>query len=610
MPSTSLFKEIEGPISPSPMSGRPRSLFFRALAFVLLSLFLPVCRGSGPPISTAMGGIALKPVPRDRNQGAIVFHEEGPCPWLARDTGFLGMTRAAGLLRARGFRVSASQLPLADLIPELSDRDILIIATKKHFSYSPADLRTFSRWIRSGGAALVMGEHEDAYASSSLGANHLLAEAGMAFTSDCLSLDGSAWFRTSDGPGGLSAEFYAVPEIVFSRVSGPDRPVPLFSIPDGSQEGAGKGIVLAAGARVGAGSLAAIADSEGFLNGGGRIGISAEGNPDLLLRLVSWLSKGGSIPSGPMGIPGRDKTGAVLNKTVDHSCGKAAVKVKMTLTRLWLLNGFGCLEPDEFIDGTGRFLEYLGRNGVAVTVSASPPAEGFDLTMVVSPTQGIPPAIADAISAKPSILVGDPWTRLDNFTDNGIFLTSLGMEDTEEYPLSPLAARYGAKVTHLALYDPSNQRHPTEVSAVFTQHAGATIPGTPVQLFRATAVEGGAGFSPLLQCPAGTLASAASLGMDERIPFSREMTLTHYDNSDVHPENVGATAYEAGLARDSRVSGGSSPPPPYSVVMASDRCLICGDAELFCGPAVRFKGHREFWKTVVTWIHELEVANR
>ncbi|MBN1532668.1 MAG: DUF4350 domain-containing protein, partial [Spirochaetes bacterium] len=259
-----------------------------ALAIMLLPVFLLVRDGYTPPERV----IAPRTV-------EVLYDESHGNVWGIHDTGFYGYSEFARLLREHGIAVSPLTITLDKALKRrvgYSTGKLLVLNVAKFQHYGQEELAAVENFVRTGGALLCIGEHENIYGSSDF-QNQVLHRFAMEFKNDYV---GDVIPHEKLERGDLEdLNQRAVSPILGLRdvrhlLSAPVSPrdvAPSYTeLLYGYREG--KKIAIAAGRTCGRGRVAAVGDSELFWNGDGRIGIGAGDNRRFLLRLYQWLLDG------------------------------------------------------------------------------------------------------------------------------------------------------------------------------------------------------------------------------------------------------------------------------------------------------------------------------
>ncbi|MFX1450725.1 MAG: hypothetical protein ACFFCM_07785 [Promethearchaeota archaeon] len=91
----------------------------------------------------------------------IVFDTSHFQVWSIWDTGFVGYSDLAILLRNNNFKVSASTNFLNETIPSLKKGDILVLNLGKYQTYTDQEITLIVQFVQQGGGVLVIGEHDN-----------------------------------------------------------------------------------------------------------------------------------------------------------------------------------------------------------------------------------------------------------------------------------------------------------------------------------------------------------------------------------------------------------------------------------------------------------------
>jgi hypothetical protein len=253
--------------------------------------------------------------PKFQENPEIVFDASHNQFWSVWDTGVVGYSQLAVLLREAGYRVSENQLPLASILPNLTESAVLVLGAPQYATYSKEEVGAVVAFVKKGGGLLLLGEHEDFF-SINTEQNKLGQQFGMRFKSDLINdplhsiAEIPQWLKVGSEPFGLNdiglfaaasmeldeqAEVLAVASADASLEPEKDDTIEkALSYVDtltGDSEGQEKeSFVVAARAEFGLGRVITVSDSEFLWNWNDGVGLNYGENVDFSLKVFSWLS--------------------------------------------------------------------------------------------------------------------------------------------------------------------------------------------------------------------------------------------------------------------------------------------------------------------------------
>lgn len=577
-------------------------------ASILLTLFI-FSWGLGPLLSLPVSLRELNYIPhfpekyspKNLVAGEVVFLEGRETPWLLRDRGFCGYWEMAGKLQSQGFRVSRSQ---GDILASLNRQEpigsVLIIPPGKYQKIGGWEIDALSRWIHSGGSVLVMGEHEDAYRVSSQFHNHLLAPFGMIINSDCLfDSEGSSWISIDTNPSaGDTVVFYAAPSISILKTN--LKSTVFASAETVSQNGDKK--IICCGIEYGMGRVVALGDSENIFNGGPGFGLKEHKNADFFIRLIKWCLKvqdSGSYDETNLSRPRK-------NAGSEFPFSEGTEKL------VWFYSGSNCIDLRS-PEGPGIFASMLRENGFGLWLAETPPPpDRWAATLVLGPMELIPEELAQRILSRKTIILRDPATVLDAYTNNGIFLHQLGFRELGENPMKNFERLTGVEFQPFSCFDPVNNlaglpsfarvRVSPELSAFRVPSEDASGRNMVLRAGRLDIKEPAGKWKPLISLLPSGFVSSAALGLDERVPFRADINRQYYDKKDVNPMNLAPGEYQEGLSIDTRPLGGGNPEAPHLIAIYNEDTILGADTELLTNTGRWNRLSRLFARFAVKWI--------
>ncbi len=491
--------------------------------------------------------VLLLTAPRAGARGRVVVDLHRQAPWLLTDTGALGHSELRRELTNLGLRVVGETRPLDRVAPALDAGDLLFLSVSKFGRYASTEIEAVDQLVRRGGRVVVFGEHDDVYRVSSGLQNPLLAPHGLRFAHDSILVDGADWITVdARALGVLGARFYCSPTLV---AEGPGTVILSDRLP-----------LIGERLHPSGGRLVAVADSEFTLNGeytkgrAARFGLRDGFNRAMILSVVRRLLA--------------DGTGVLPAFTTPPppfftARGTAAVHVYAGP------NG-GAADGES--DGFGDLLAHLSARGVPLR-----PADDLDRIpdgaplLLLHPLGGPPTGARDRFGRV--AVIGDAWSEIDDYTDNGMLLRDAGIAD----PPPPFFARFlaarGIRFPPGQMLDLDRFRE--EEAALFAPLPGGT---GEAALKRAGLILARGTLEVLAPFAASSFWNPVSLGLDERVPWSRTMERCFYDRRDERPENVGRAKWEANLAIPTRPSSDLPPGRPALLVRAGET-LALADAD-------------------------------
>lgn len=503
------------------------------------------------PVAAALGAwlwLSL-PAPPAGARGIVAIDLHRQAPWLLADTGALGHSELRRELLAAGLRPVGETRPLDRVVPELDPADLLFLSVSKYQSYATGEIAAVASFVENGGKVLLFGEHDDVYGVSSGLQNPMLAPFGMRFAHDCLVRDGSYWIAVSARElGVLGAWFYASPTL---EVTGPGARLIVAEPP-----------VVGEFVHPSGGRVVAVADSEFTLNGehprgkAARFGIRHGFNRAMALALVRRALTGGA------GDPSR----------FDGTAGFAFDPPGPDAVHVFAGENGGL--PDRAPDGFARLLDRLRAAGLRIARCDDPAAlpDGAML-LLLHPLSG-PDADDTARFGRVAVL-GDAWSAIDDYTDNGMLLRDAGIRDPPPpYFVRHLAAR--------GIDFPPGYLMTLEAFREEETAFAVTLPGTSAEVAvkRAGVVRAGTAGSleVLLAAPPGAFHNPVTLGLDERVPWRRDMERRFYRREDERPENTGRAKWEANLGIPTRPAS-DVPAGPWALLARRGATLVLADAD-------------------------------
>jgi hypothetical protein len=188
------------------------------------------------------------------------------------------------------------------------------------------------------------------------------------------------------------------------------------------------------------------------------------------------------------------------------------------------------------------------------------------------------PLVGDEIARidkmKRLIVIGDAYSEFDDYTDNGMILTSAGFTN-------PPPSFFVEVLTRKKLFFPAGclmnvknfREEETAISSPFNvgtnsiqiqlKRAGLILPSEEQRICLSS---GEHFYNPL------------SLGLDERVPWCGTMETTFYNRKDVPPENVGPKKHQQNLLKKTRPQS-NVPSGPYGIVTIKESTFVLTDAD-------------------------------
>lgn len=470
--------------------------------------------------------------------GRVVFDHYRPAPWLLNDSGVLGMSQLDTMLQSEGLRPIVSLRPLNVIIPAMDNQDVLLLSVSKFCSYRAEEIEAVRVFVARGGKLLAFGEHDDVYKVSSQLQNPMLAAFGISFAKDTIFSGGEQWISVACSELSVQrARLYATVTVCCR----PPARLLQASIPVlGCYENDQGGRVLAVG------------DSEFPLNGTPGFGIDDGDNRIFSLNLIRFLLSGR--------IPERDEP---WRETM------MIPAMGSTKQRVFVYAGPGGGHNDDEADGFSILLKTLARNGLLIQpmTDLSGMADGADL-ILLRPLQKIP----QTIRWRRVVVLADTWSRLDEYTDNGILLKEIGIEEHNSPPgFVQFLAERGVTCLPGNVY---RLEHFLEEERSFRIEM---TDGVMLQCKRASPVRADSA-ETLLQMPENTYATPVCLGLDERVPYRPQMETGFYDPRDDRPENVGPLRWQKLSGRNTRPAS-DVPAGPWSLLLKKGEILVLADAD-------------------------------
>ncbi|PKK90859.1 MAG: hypothetical protein CVV64_08235 [Candidatus Wallbacteria bacterium HGW-Wallbacteria-1] len=549
--------------------------FTVALLFITLHFPAMICHGLTVPIKNFITGKTADPEP------AIYFFENNETPWLGRDTGFCGYSLICKILEKQGYTVSRLYNNLQASLNFIDpDSSLLIIPPGKYQKFRGYEIDSLEKWVARGGALIVMGEHENAYLGSSEYHNHILSVFGLFLESDCILNDeDSAWLSIDTNfSNGKKVEFYASPSIQLADKS---MKTTIFAQADGRIKDEDKKIICC-GVQYKGGKVIVLGDSENIFNGDANIGVQREGNTDFFLSLADWALNSvhrRNLSRANKCLPGDRPQSSSLKP------GNSMTEVKPGT--IWFYTGSGIISPDR-VDGASLFLGRLQSNGWEIILSDQPPLTDWEASIIFNPSEVIASDTAELLCSRKCIIVHDPWTVLDNYTNNGIFLHTLGMREQGPRPLMFIESITGVEFQPVSCLDPTVN---LDFKATFPKVnlsdeilSHSTMKNGPFHVLRAGRLQIVKKtlnpWIPLISLYDTGFVSSTALGLDERVPYRSSLNRSKYDKSDVNPSNLAPGEFQEGLAIDTVAAGGANPSPPHLIAVSNSRFILAYDTEL------------------------------
>lgn len=440
----------------------------------------------------------------------------------------------------------AETRPLDRATADLDRDDLLFLSVSKYQAYATAEIAACAAFVARGGKMLVCGEHDDVYRVSSGLQNPMLAPFGLRFAHDCLAVAGNDWIEVSSRElGVLGAVFYASPTL---HAEGPGTRILSDGLPVIGQFDHRSG-----------GRVVAVADSEFTLNGeyprgrAARFGIRHGFNRAMAHALVRRAL---ALEGRP---PARDSAAGAF---AYPATGEVHV-----------FTGRNGGIPDAEADGFSRLLAGLSERGLRLTRAddfAAIPSGAAAL--LLHPLEG--PELAGRDRLGRVAVIGDAWSEIDPYTDNGMLLGEAGIGD----PPPPFFARFlsARGIAFPAGYLMDLDRFREEQTAVSAWPPHADTP--EVALKRSGLLLAGPRVEPWLLPAPTTFWNPVCLGLDERVPWRPDMERDFYRREDERPENTGRAKWEANLRIPTRPAS-DVPAGPRAALARCGETLALADAD-------------------------------
>lgn len=396
----------------------------------------------------------------------IVFDRSHSQIYSIYDTGFCGYSDLAEIMKNKGFRVEETAAPLLKKIAGLTSNDILFLGLSKTGDYNSSEIEAIHDYIRNGGNAIFVGEHNNANSNwkMSLYQNHVLASMGVQFrddeimeydTSQCIippeeneDMKSSWWFFAS-GRGPLDG-LNKVPIYAAASIDIESNATPILSAsPDAKPSEA----VVAALINYGSGKAVCIGDSEVMWNGGGYMSINYANAARFVSNMLDLLVKPQNVTvesdydlfTGSHDISVKIQGNKQLSLNIDGGtaamssipgAGNYTISVDVERdghmdfisgkTVIKRINFFAPPGKGNFsvlidergsargVDGGGssilKFARIVRDGGAKVFASSSMTGAGFDSCIMVNPVRNVTPEWV--LNGKRGIIAADFYTTL------------------------------------------------------------------------------------------------------------------------------------------------------------------------------------------------------
>ena len=512
--------------------------------------------------------IGLVPSIEVAAKGRLFFDAYRQTSWLLSDTGLLGLSSLRKIIIDSGLRPIRFKAPLDRVIPELDRGDILFLSVVKYGKYSSSELKAVKSFVRRGGRVLVIGEHENMYQSSSVMQNPLVSNFGFRFNHDSIIVGDSSWIKVgSDVLNCRGAIFYCSPTI---QVIGPKARIISNRHP-------------VIGVYRSQGRVMVVGDSEFYHNGQGRrFGMGHGNNAAMSKAIIKWLAAG----------PIRDSSVRYQPRNFFVSTQKAA---NATVLHVYL-GGYGGF-PDHELDGYALFLEELERFGFQVRLQWNLKAIPRKAKVIFLHTlRGRVPSLAGRFDK--IVVIGDSYTVIDSYTDNGRTLFQMGLRPLKRPFFARLLKQRGIEfppgtlMNLQAFWDEETNFGVESREGYFigVKRPGLVLPRSSTP-------------SPLI-AKAPVFYNPVNFGLDERVPWKKRMQKKYYDLKDVRPENVGMVQYLENLKLPTRPQS-DVPPGPYALVHRRGKTLVVADGDMLTNEYLDY--YPDNCKAV-TWIRDFLVG--
>lgn len=218
----------------------------------------------------------------------VIFDQSNEQVYSPFDEDFSGMSILCNLLRKNGFNVSLNFTPLKIILKNITPKGkILFLGAAMYRRYSYDDLNAIDIFLKKGGAALVIGEHNNVFCLNDM-QNDLLEKYNIkildaAAESASFSFINRIWpLCSSDALKIDSVTVYFPAPLKLSEQS-----IPLLEI---KNYAVSSKKIIAAYSPVGNGKIAVIGDAEIFWNMIEGFGISNKNNSKFVINFFKFLS--------------------------------------------------------------------------------------------------------------------------------------------------------------------------------------------------------------------------------------------------------------------------------------------------------------------------------
>ncbi len=467
--------------------------------------------------------------------------------WLLKDTGVVGGSEFIRILIKNGFRPILSKAPLTDVLKIANTNDILFLTVSKYQTYQPKEIDGVFEFIYKGGNLLILGEHEDVYNVSSGLQNPMLEKFEIAFDWDAIEYEDNTWLEDSSKILGCEKfHFYASPTIEISNGKNTKIISDKFDIIAAYQK---------------TGKILAVADSEFFFNGNNeyqQFGINHGGNACLVEKLFKWFGTN-HLKQSPSNAP------TEIIKQLKNFGNDSPL--------IWVYTGGIGGFIDSELDGFFQFFKYLNNKKInfKFTSKLDDVPDNADIMFLHNLYE--PSSYQDRFNK--IIVVGDSFSKLDDYTDSAMALRELGLkENSPPFFVKVLESRDLDFLPGTLMRVKPDTFLNEETSFNIELGDDKSILIKRSGLIRSLPTEEG-----LLISDQDTFYNPVAFGLDERVPWKEDMEKSYYKRKDVPIENIGHYNYQKNLSISTRPSS-DVPEGPYWLVFNNQDTFVVTDADM------------------------------
>ncbi len=447
----------------------------------------------------------------DYNGSTIIFdasHRPAKSIW---DTGVMGYSDLAILLMDNNYRVGANTQSLLEILPDLSDKDIVVLPVAKYQEYTMGEITAITDFVYRGGGLLIFAEHDDVFDMTEF-QQPVCSNFGITINNDSV-IDNSAHVGGDNEWIILTSGFFGLTNISYTRGASLTLQDNATAIANALPTASPASAAVAAKSTYGLGRVICVSDSEfcwnGYLNDTTlrKSGLKWGNNSQFTLKIFNWLANQ-SLPSNVEIIPEFSLftgTNFILNVTFSQLSNVTTVisggivnpssMMDVNGTTSWnltiLQDGFitfivdnsscivqffypknetpttssqdilfidsnYCRKPDKSLNGLYSFARFLKEKGHQIFAGASLSSLlNYDIIVLANPLELFTPNQVNNLSnTNKIILLGESYSTtaiLDWVT--WVLLNSYGWGPIPS-PINQIAPAYSVNFTHYLIFDP------------------------------------------------------------------------------------------------------------------------------------------------------------